>query len=82
MQMDEYNRGMDPELKRYFRKIAKSFFFGLLWLMVVATAGIYFRLGYVGNGIRWYQIVFYLLSLLSFIWLLRYLYLIWREKDF
>ena len=56
--MDEYNSGMDPEVKRYFRKIINSFSAGLLWLVVIATAGIFFRLGEMGHGIHWYNIVF------------------------
>jgi hypothetical protein len=43
--MDEYNTGMDPEVKQYFRKIVKSFTAGLIWMIAVSTAGIFFRLG-------------------------------------
>ena len=51
--MDEYSAGMDPELKEYFRKIMKSFSAGLLWLMVMMTAGIFFRLGDLSRGWEW-----------------------------
>lgn len=77
--MDEYERGMDPEVKKYFRKIVNSFAAGLLWLMTVATAGIFFRLGMTYDGIAWYTILFYILSLITLLFLLRHLYRIWSR---
>ena len=77
--MDEYNTGMDPEVRRYFKKIMNSFFVGLFWMLIMATAGIFFRLGYVGGGIAWYNIVFYLVFCLSLAALLRYYYKTWRQ---
>ena len=50
---------MDPEVKRYFRKIIFSFFFGLLWLVANSTAGIYFKLAYFTNIPRIYTYLFY-----------------------
>lgn len=77
--MDEYNTGMDPEVKQYFRKIVKSFTAGLVWMIAVSTSGIFFRLGYVRDGARWYNIVFYIFSLVSLFMMLRYLYNLWKE---
>ena len=77
--MDEYNHGMDPEIKRYFRKIANSFSVGLIWLLTVATAGLYFNLGIVRNGLHWYNIAFYLIALVSFIALISYFYKAWSD---
>ena len=77
--MDEYNTGMDPEVKQYFRKIVKSFTAGLIWMIAVSTAGIFFRLGYLGDGARWSNIVFYIFSLVSLFMMLRYLYNLWKE---
>jgi hypothetical membrane protein len=79
--MDEYNSGMDPEIKKYFRRIINSFSVGLLWLVVIATAGIFFRLGVIKNGTRWYNIVFYAIFLLSFVSLLWYYYRSWNRKE-
>jgi TRAP-type C4-dicarboxylate transport system permease small subunit len=78
--MDEYNSGMDPEVRRYFKKIMNSFSFGLMWLLTMATAGIYFELGFVRDGFKWYNIIFYSLCLVSFIFLIRYLYKTWKDK--
>jgi hypothetical protein len=76
--MDEYNSGMDPEMKRYFRKIVNSFSWGALWLISIATLGIFFQLGFVGGGIKWYNVLFYLILMVSLLLLLRYYYKMWR----
>jgi len=78
--MDEYNSGMDPEIKRYFRRIINSFSVGLLWLIAVSTLGLFFRLGIVNKGPRWYNVIFYLVFLASFILLIRYYYRVWKKK--
>ena len=59
--MDEYNHGMDPEVKRYFKRIINSFSFASIWLLAVSTAGLFFRLAILKDGIRWYNILFYIL---------------------
>lgn len=67
--MDEYNTGMDPEVKKYFRKIMNSFSVGLLWLISFTTAGIFFQLGFVRNEIRWttfFSIFFFYLACLPY----------------
>jgi hypothetical protein len=80
LHMDEYNSGMDPEIKRYFRKIMNSFSVGGFWLITVATAGIFFKLGFVADGIRWYNVLFYILLVVSIVFLIRYFYRVWNQK--
>lgn len=79
--MDEYDRGMDPEVKRYFKKIMNSFSFGLLWMISVATAGLYFDLGFARDGIKWYNIVFYAIAVTSFIGLIYYYHRLWGSNE-
>lgn len=79
--MDEYDHGMDPEVKRYFRKIINSFSVGMMWLLSIATTGLFFDLGIVREGIRWYNIVFYLIALVSFMALIYYYYRVWSRKS-
>ena len=76
--MDEYNSGMDPEIKRYFRKILNSFSWGALWLIGVATLGLFFQLGIFTAGIRWYNILFYFILAISLLLLIRYYYKVWK----
>lgn len=72
-------RGMDPELKKYFRKVMYSFFFGLMWLAVNVTAGIYFELAYSNELPLVFIILFYAFLLISLIALLRYYYNTWKK---
>ena len=79
--MDEYSSGMDPQVKRYFRKIINSFSVGLMWLLSVATAGLFFDLGIAREGLQWYNIVFYAIALSTFIALVFYLYRVWTDRE-
>lgn len=72
-------RGFDPELKKYFRKILYSFSFGLLWLAANVTAGIYFKLAYSSEQPLWVNVLFYTFLVLSLLLLLRYYYRIWKN---
>jgi hypothetical protein len=78
--MDEYNSGMDPEIKSYFRKILNSFSIGAFWLITIATLGIFFQLGIVKETIKWYNIVFYVILIISLIVLIKYYYKAWNKK--
>ena len=79
--MDEYNTGMDPEMKAYFQKVMKSFGVVSLWLLLMMTLGLYLRLGYFTNGLDWYNVVFYLVFLLTLILVLRFLFKVWKKKE-
>ena len=69
-------QGWDPEVTRYFRKIINTITFGLLWLMAVLTAGLYFGLAYHSNTL--YIILFYTGLVTSLAFLIRYYYRIWK----
>jgi membrane protein YdbS with pleckstrin-like domain len=78
--MDEYNQGMDPEMRKYFWKIVYSFSFGLVWMLTMAMSGLYFRLAIIEVSIRWYNIVFYIVFLSTLILLIRYFFKSWKHK--
>jgi hypothetical protein len=69
-------QGWDPEVTRYFRKIINTIAYGLLWLMAVLTAGLYFGLAYRSNTL--YIILFYTVLVISLGFLVRYYYRIWK----
>lgn len=79
--MDEYSSGMDPEVKRYFRKILATFGAGMLWMMVFTTAGFFLKLAYLDRGVRWENVVFYCLLLLTFVLLIRYFFRLWGRRE-
>ena len=79
--MDEYNQGWDPEVKHYFRKIANSFAVGALWLLLVGLSGFAFGLAVFKNSVRWYNLVYYSVFLVSLSLLLLFYYRLWRKKE-
>lgn len=71
--------GWDPEVKKFFRKIINSISLGLLWMMAMVTAGIYFQLGYFDGRPIIYTILFYLVLVVTLVLLLRYFQRIWKK---
>lgn len=70
-------RGWDPDVLKYLRKLINSISLGLLWLMAAVTGGLYYQLAYSG-GIA--SIIFYLVMAAGLIWLIRYLYRTWSAE--
>jgi hypothetical protein len=73
-------QGWDPEVKRFFRKIIMTISYGLLWLMTLTTAGIYFGLAWKGNKPLIYVILFYAFAAITLLLLLRYYYRLWKSN--
>ena len=69
-------QGWDPDVKKFFRKILNTIATGLLWMMAVLTAGIYFGLAYHSNLV--YVTLFYVGFAVSLGLLLRYYYYLWK----
>ena len=78
--MDEFNSGMDPEVKQYFRKIISSLLLGVIWLIFVLGMGFFFDLNSIGARIDIFKIVYYSLALISFIFLIRFYIKTWSRK--
>ena len=72
--------GWDPEVKRFLRKILNTVSIGLLWMMAMVFAGLYFELGIPGDKPVAYNIIFYVLALATLAMLLRYYYKLWNDK--
>lgn len=69
-------RGWDPGVKKFLKKIITSLSLGLLWLMTGVTFGIYYKLAYKG-GIGTVLFITGMVAALFF--LIRYLYYTWRD---
>lgn len=77
--MDEYERGMEPEVKIYFRKIIRSFVAVLVWFLFISLLGFSLKMAYVRASFTWQNIVFYGLLLISFCGLIYYLLKLWKK---
>ena len=71
---------VEPEVKEFLRKIAWSVFFGIVWMMLNMTLGIYFGLFFPEEGLRVGNILFYFFFLGSLVLLIRYYYKTWKQK--
>lgn len=72
-------QGWDPEIKSFFKKIMNSISITLLWLMIMATSGLYFGLAFSNGNPVIYTIIFYIVLTGSFTWLVVYLYRTWNK---
>lgn len=70
----------DPEVRQFFLKILRSFFFGLLWLIACVYAGIYRKLGYLHSKPTIATILFYAAALVTLYFLIRYLLRTWKRN--
>jgi uncharacterized membrane protein len=71
--------GLDPETTKYFKKITRSLFTGLMWLFINVTAGIYYGLGFPEHFSRIVNILFYAWLAISLVLMLWYLSRLWRR---
>jgi hypothetical protein len=70
-------QGWDPEVRKYFRKVMSTIGYGLLWMMAVLTAGLYFGLAH--HPVTMYSVIFYIAFAVTLFLLLRYYYRVWRK---
>lgn len=72
-------QGMEPEVKKYLKKVMNSVFIGLLWLSLNVLGGLYWDYAIVSGGLSLGNIIFYVWFILSLAFLLRYYYKVWKD---
>jgi hypothetical protein len=72
-------QGMDPDVKKYLRKILNSLVYGLLWLALNVLGGLYWEYGIINGSLSLYNILFFTWFLFSLTMLLYYYYRVWRK---
>jgi hypothetical protein len=72
-------RGWDPEVRKFFKKIMNSISIGLLWMMLMVFIGLYHGWAYVYGRPDIYNIIFYSVLLISLVLLIRYYYRLWKK---
>ncbi|MFZ9386346.1 MAG: hypothetical protein ACO25B_00570 [Chitinophagaceae bacterium] len=72
-------RGWDPDVKKYLRKVIGTVSWGLFWLIGCVTGGLYYELGYpAGKPLIW-TFLFYAAALAGLFLLVRFLQRTWKE---
>jgi hypothetical protein len=73
------SNGMEPDVRKYLRKILYSLVFGLLWLYSNAIIGIYFEYGIIAGKPTIGNFLFYAWLVGTLAALLRYYYRTWKN---
>jgi len=69
---------MEPDVKAFLVLIIQSLSMVLLWMMVNMTAGIYFDLAFFEDQLSFWNILYYIFLLASFVMLMLYLRKKWK----
>ncbi|RYY65946.1 MAG: hypothetical protein EOO12_05620 [Chitinophagaceae bacterium] len=78
--MDEYDRSFDPEMRRYLKKVLRTLFLGLFWMLFMALFGLYLGWGIVYRGrVDGFNIFFYCFFALSLAGLIWYYRRLWKS---
>ena len=70
---------MEPDVRKYLRKIVYSLVFGLLWLYSNVIIGIYFEYGIIARKPTIGNFLFYAWLVGTLAVLLRYYYRTWKN---
>jgi hypothetical protein len=71
-------QGWDPEVRKFFVKILNTISMGLIWLLAVFTAGLYFGLATHPNIV--FALSFYAGFVITLVLLVKYLLRLWRQE--
>ena len=72
------NSGFEPETRAYLKRIIKSIFITLPWMMTNIMAGLYYEYAIINEKISTGNILFYSFFLVSFAALVWYLLKLWK----
>jgi hypothetical protein len=71
---------MEPEVRKFLKKILASVFAGLMWMILNMILGIYFDLFFIETKISMGNIIFYIIFIGSLVALILYYYHTWKTK--
>ena len=75
----EQEQGWDPEVSTFFIRIINAIAITLFWMLTASTIGLYAGLAVPGVFPIWATVLYYLLLVLSFAALVRYLRNTWKK---
>jgi hypothetical protein len=68
---------IEPETKRYLKKIMQTVFVGLFWMFANVIVGIFLELGFVNNGLTLSNILYFSISFITLVLLVWYFIKMW-----
>jgi hypothetical protein len=70
---------MEPGIREFFKRIVTTLSLLILWMMINLTIGIKYNCAFFETKIHWYNIVFYVWLITSFIALTWFCIKIWKK---
>jgi len=74
--------GMEDDAREYLVKVMNTIFTVLLWMIACVFFGIFLGYAFFENAPGWKNIVFYIVFLVSFYYLIRYIIRKWDIMKF
>lgn len=74
--------GMEPEVRDFLKTVLKTISAGMLFLVFHMIVGLYFNWAFFEGDVRLGNIIYYFIFTGSFIYMLFYLYKLWKGKIF
>jgi len=71
---------VEPEVKDFLKRVVLTVLFGLVWMMLNMTLGLYFGLLFIDDSITVGNIIFYLFAAISLTLLIWFYYKTWKKK--
>ncbi|MFM7645947.1 MAG: hypothetical protein ACKO41_04450 [Sphingomonadales bacterium] len=73
-------QGWDSEVSAFFIRIVNAIAVTVIWMLTASTVGLYAGLAVPGRYALWVTLLFYVLLILSFAALVRYLRNTWKKN--
>jgi hypothetical protein len=70
---------MEPGIREFFKRIVMSLSLLIVWMMINLTLGIKLNLAFFETEVHWYNIVFYVWLMASFVVLIWLCFKIWQK---
>ena len=70
---------MEPGIREFFKRLVTTISLLILWMMINVTIGIKYNYAFYDESIRWYNIVFYLWLIVSFVVLIWFYFKLWSK---
>jgi drug/metabolite transporter (DMT)-like permease len=70
---------MEPGIREFFKRIVSTVSLLILWMIINMTIGIKYNGAFYEDNVHWYNVVFYVWLIASFIALVWFCIKIWRK---
>ena len=70
---------MEQGIREFLKRILNAMSVALLWMLINATAGVKFKLGFPEGAVKLGNILFYIWFVASLVWLVWYIVRLWKK---